>query len=133
MKMSVIIKVKRYYNKYNMLLDYLEKEPIQENTEYYLNCITEKVERIGLCLEAIGNDINSVIPNDNLRITKTNYEDNFDKTKVYYQTYSNPFTSNLLNPNNDTLVKISVINTDVDYFNFVNDYLKWFPSWIFGS
>ena len=73
--------------------------------------------------EAIGNDINSVIPSDNLRITKTNYEDNFDKTKVYYQTYSNPFTSNLLNPNNDTLVKISVINTDMDYFNFINDYL----------
>lgn len=57
MKRSVIIKVKKYYKKYNMLLEYLEKEPIQENTEYYLNCIKEKVERIGVCLEAIGNDI----------------------------------------------------------------------------
>ena len=66
--------------------------------------------------EYIGTDVNSIIPTDDImKISKTNYSDN--KTKVYYQTYSNPYTSNSLNPNNDTLVKVVCSNADISYMN----------------
>ena len=72
--------------------------------------------------EYIGTDVNSIIPTDDImKISKTNYSDN--KTKVYYQTYSNPYTSNSLNPNNDTLVKVVCSNADISYMNFVNSYV----------
>lgn len=73
--------------------------------------------------EFTGNNNSFVMNNEAHTILKKKWETEADtKQKVYYQKYSNPFTKNQINPENDTLIVARCQNADYNLINFINEY-----------
>lgn len=129
-KKNIVIEVKNVSNLLNDTQN-LDNRIIVDSNAINYTVSTSRTQYLG--------DNNSFVLSDSNKTILSQNNQNASKTKVYYQQYSNPYTSNILNNSeNNTIVRVNIYNSDYEYFNFlntftINDELNKFKGVIFNA